>query len=772
MALSVPVSTSKQAPGAAASLTSDAIATQDGDLLVVGVTWYLGDALGAITDSGGHTWQLAEGPSGAVEPSPGGSAAIFYAENVTGSAAHTVTFTPDQTTEIAMSVLCVRGAPLSSALRSADSFVGTATEHNTPYLTAGSDNEIFIGTGAVTFGVEGTAALDPGSPWTLVDSLPGGTPQGIISAYRVVGPAEIDRFRWSVASVHAAGNCIAAFGAFVETDPEVEPETPDYEVTIGEETGLNPLLETFKIQETLDAPDVAIFDIESAGSPFLRFSLGDTVFVTENGVRIFGGYVTGLRERGFSGPNGNDFVVEIQATSYELNAQRRVITEQFSGGSPAESLEDILTQLVDDYLDVVGVTLHPSQATGPSIPTQTFERVRGDQVLRSITESIGYLYSIDFENRLRAWAPGDIAAPFDYDEDVNPERMTGDIEVEKQLQNGYANKVILVGEPIVVPDHIDPFTGDGAEDTFPLTYKVGGPFPYVADGAVGYGVVRYTADNSTESIGGVEAPGGFFWEYDPFAQTIRRRGGAPGNGVQFSIQYHGLFIPNAEAEDAGEIAQYGLWEHVEHVTAVTDNVSAQELADALLAQKLASKSEIATLSTRELGFHPGQTIGIESPLRELTGDFLITQVDTVSESGSPRLVRRITAAKSENNDHDWRKVIQQWSDDSTGSSTSAAGSASSTTSSAGAGLGLHATHHEAGGIDEVTVEQLPTASGSAGDVLTHDGAGGSSWEPPTGGGSPSGSSFYMSPVTTGGDPTTAELIFAPDGDVVMVPVDF
>ncbi len=41
------------------------------------------------------------------------------------------------------------------------------------------------------------------------------------------------------------------------------------------------------------------------------------------------------------------------------------------------------------------------------------------------------------------------------------------------------------------------------------------------------------------------------------------------------------------------------------------------------------------------------------------------------------------------------------------------------------------------------------------------------WE--ASGGSPA---FYMSPLTTGGDPTTAELIFGPDGDVVMLPVLF
>jgi hypothetical protein len=533
---------------------------------------------------------------------------------------------------------------------------------------------------------------------------------------------------WSVADATARQTRY-----FVIGDPIADP--PDYDITIGDETGLNPILETFRIQETLDAPDVAIFDIESAGSPFLRFSLGASVFVTENGVRIFGGYVTGLRERGFSGPNGGDFVVEIQATSYEINAQRRVITELISQGSPAETISDALTTLVTNYYDDVGVTLHPDQATGPDLPALTFERVRGDQVNREIAESVGYLISIDFENRLRAWAPGDIEAPEDYDEDVNPEILTGDIEVEKQLQNGYANKVILVGEGIVVPDHIDSFVGDGAEDTFDLTYKIVGPVPYGdGTGAVGYAVVNYNGVPGSEPIGGLLATG-LDWKYDPIARTIQRTAGVPGNGVPFSIQYHGLFEPEATAQDAGEIATYGLWEHVEHVTTVTDDTSAQAYADALLAQKLASKSEIVTAHTRELGYHPGQMMAMASDLRQLTGEYLITQVDTFSEAGGVRLVRKLTLAKSENNDHDWRKVIQQWSQ---GASTTSGTAASSTTSSAGPGLGLHAAHHERDGIDEINVEDLAAGSGSEGDVLTLV-SGVPTWDAPTGGGSPSGS---------------------------------
>jgi hypothetical protein len=589
----------------------------------------------------------------------------------------------------------------------------------------------------------------------IVAATPSGTASATVEAYASllsVGTAAFT-LDWDAADATSRQTLYLALGE-PTAPPEPAPDPPEYDVTIGAETGINPLLETFRIQETLDAPDVAIFDIESAGSPFTRFSLGDLVFVTENGVRIFGGYVTGLRERGFSGPNGGDLVVEIQATSYEINAQRRVVTETFSGGSPTGTVQDALETLIADYYGDVGVTLHPDQQIGPVLPILTFERTRGDQVNAAIAESVGYLISIDFENQLRAWAPGDIPAPDDYDEDVNPEILTGDIEVEKQLQNGYANKVILVGEGIVVPDHIDPFVGDGSEDTFDLTYKIVGPFPYVSDGAIGYGVVRYTADNSTESIGGLDSPVGFFWEYDPVALTIRRRAAAPANLQAFTIQYHGLFEPNATAQDAGEIAIYGLWEHVEHVTTVSDNTSAQELADAILAQKLASKSEIVTCYTRALGFHPGQMMAIESPLRELTGSFLITQVDTSSEAGGQRLVRKITAGKSENNDHDWRKVIQQWSQGSTSTTTIDGGT--STTTSSGAGLGLHATHHQSGGIDPIKLDDLatpddntdldvstsrhglvPKISGSDDYVLTKSGSS-AVWAAPTGGGSPSG----------------------------------
>jgi PASTA domain len=491
----------------------------------------------------------------------------------------------------------------------------------------------------------------------------------------------------------------------VSTGPAGPAPPPVYVIGIGE-VEVVPLLATFRIQETIDAPDTMIADVFSVATgdagpslpayqarvladgasaywplddpegsttardlvgtevsalstPFLRFALGLPVVVTENGVRIFGGVVTGTRERGLTGPSATDLVVEIQATSYELSAARRVITAAISQDG-AETIGAAFATLVTDYYAEVDVTLHPDQVAGPALPAATFTRSRGDAVNKHLASSVGYLQSIDFENRLRAWAPGDVLAPDNYDEAVNPELLTGDITVERQLQNGYANRVILTGDPIPVPGHVDHFTGDGTTDTWPVTYQVNGPYPYFVDGAVAQGVIQYPATSTTEAIGGVEAPVGFQWEYDPIALTIHRRLGPVAAGVAFDFPYDGLFIPAGSAEDAAEIAALGLWEHVENVTAVITDVSAQGYAEALLAAKIASKDEIVRLQTRALGFHPGQTMTIASFSRELSGDYLITQVDTGSESGGILLVRSITASKSQNNTHDWRRVYQQW----------------------------------------------------------------------------------------------------------------
>jgi len=761
-------------PGASGGTTA-AIDTTGATLLVVSVSYYGVGTAPTVTDSKGNTWTALTMHGGtiprhqlfyALTPTVGtghtftASGSGFYPAIIAQAYAGVGTFQTDtgavtagaaslasgSVTPSANGALVVAGMSGQSGTSVTLAPAGFAVTHS-PFA-AGTSMQ-----GALAWLVQATAAaINP--TWTFAGSQEAGAttavflpPVGVTvpdvvgltaaaagTALGAVGlttgtvttaPSPTVAIGLVISQTPAAGSLVAPGSVVdyvVSTGPAGPAPPPVYVIGIGE-TDVVPLLATFRIQETIDAPDTMIADVFTVGTPFVRFSLGTAVVVTEDAVRIFGGIVTGTRERGLTGPSATDLVVEIQATSYELSAARRVITAAISQGTPAETIGGAFATLVTDYYAEVGVSLHPDQVAGPGLPAATFERVRGDAVNKQLAASVGYLQSIDFENRLRAWAPGDVLAPEAYDETVNPHLLTGDITVDRQLQNGYANRVILVGNPIAIPDHQDHFTGDGVTDTWAITYQVTGPFPYFVDGAVAFGIVVETVSGGTESIGGVEAPPGYLWEYDPIAQTIHRRAGPVAAGVAFYFPYHGQFVPEGMAEDAAEIAIYGLWEHVENVTAVMTDVSAQEYADALLAAKLASKDEIVTLQTHALGFHPGQTMTIVSPSRQLSGDYLISQVDTASD-GSLWMRRSITASKSQGNTHDWRRVYQQWAGASAGSSGGGAGSSPS--SGAGAGLPILISASSllgrgsagAGSVEEITLSNSLIMTGTSLTVRT------------------------------------------------------
>jgi hypothetical protein len=472
--------------------------------------------------------------------------------------------------------------------------------------------------------------------------------------------------------------------AYLPTITPLEADQ-DYVVTIGG-VDVHPLIETFTITETMDSPDTLIGEVVSIAAPYFRPTVGQSVFVTEGGVRIFGGSVTGVRERGFSGPNGGDIVVEIQASSFELNAARRAITASFSTVTPA-TIGAAFNDLVVNFYGALGVVLHPAQVAGPVIPAVSFERERGDTVNRQLAGSIGWLQSIDFFNQLRAWAPGDIAAPVNYDENVNPDLLTGDLTVERQLQNGYANRIVLSGEPQQTDD-TDRWIGDGVTQLFHLSRQ-----------PINWWVVVLNETNLYETVGS----DGAMWIIDPAAKTIRREDwkGPPPAGTIIDFRYVGIFDPHAAAEDAAEIAQYGLWEFADTISSLTGG-SATDYAAQLLARKIASKDEIVTMDTRQVGFRPGQLMNVIAPSRGVAGDFLITQVETRYEADSKRLVRTMTLARSQANDHDWRRIYVQWAGGAIGDTGSGGGSTTFPPPiDPGAGSAIHGATHQPEGIDPI-----------------------------------------------------------------------
>lgn len=422
---------------------------------------------------------------------------------------------------------------------------------------------------------------------------------------------------------------------------------------------VNPKLESFEIRETSGGISTMTCVLESYGSPVERYDVQLPVVVQEDGVTIFAGTITQTREQGLAGaPNAYSetgapqIATTITAEDYGRLAERVYVTETVAVGTP---LSTFLATIVT-YLAAQGVTLHGSQVTGPNLPAMVFDRVRASDVLQALTDATGYVSRIDYDKKLRMWLSGDLAAPFDINEDDAPPRWTGDVEVERILGDEYANRVTVVSDLITQYGREETFIGDGTTNTFTLQYTLFAHRGYVTYNGV-YETLRTFGDPAS-------------WTYDATTNSLTRDAGVPANASTFTINFDGTFEAFATAEDAGEIAANGLVEYVEQRSDITDSTSAQALADALLAERLNAGDHVVTYDTRYPAstLRAGQQQTLTAPARDITGDHLIRDLRVRAETpvtadyavADLGLIRTVTAKRNQVLGGKWQHTYRDW----------------------------------------------------------------------------------------------------------------
>ena len=197
----------------------------------------------------------------------------------------------------------------------------------------------------------------------------------------------------------------------------------------------NVLARSVSLSATANGADRFRVDVLSQNASY-RPSLDDEVTLTVDGTRWFGGIITNIRERGAGGPTVS-IISEIDATDYSQLAQERHATVDF----PSQTLAARLGTIVSSYLSAAGVTLHGSQATGPTLAAVSYRLARIDAILDEIaTLAEGWIWTIDGSKVLRMFEPGTVSAPFNIT--IPATTWYGDLEVEPTRQD-YANRVIV-----------------------------------------------------------------------------------------------------------------------------------------------------------------------------------------------------------------------------------------------------------------------------------------------------------------------------------------
>ena len=396
-----------------------------------------------------------------------------------------------------------------------------------------------------------------------------------------------------------------------------------------------------------------------------RPALSDDITVVQDGTTIFGGEIESVRESGVGGLPVTPILLEITATDYQGLPDRRVVTDSYV----SSNLKTRLTSLVSDYLSTYGVTLHASQANGPTLEAVTYDHRSLTDVLNELSNLTGYVWTISASKVLRMQLPSSVSAPFNVTAGTN---QVGDLTVEPS-RHDYANVVtVRAGAPSVV-EKTDTFTGNGATTTFTLTYPAVSFRGYVTNA----GVYETLGTDAT-------------WSYNSSTNQITRTS-APASPNSIVIVYDAQFPIFVTAQDSGEVAAHKEWEVVIDAPDVFDYDAALALADAELALRIVT-SQTIRYTTWTAGLVPGQQQTITTSQRNLSAvTCLITEVRITNDIGNGYLRHEVTAVSS-GFVGSWRDTYAQWS-----------GTSSTRSLASSAGFGVAST-------------TAPVSTGPVGDV--------------------------------------------------------
>lgn len=202
-------------------------------------------------------------------------------------------------------------------------------------------------------------------------------------------------------------------------------------------TPVDAVLTSLRVQKPANGVPQLFFEVDSVGATY-RPAMDAEVVLTEGSTRRFGGWVDGPEESGLGGaPIGSDITTRVDARHYASIVDRTLVHGSYAAGTLKASLQQMLADTANPQ---PGLTLHASQANGPSLEARTYDYARTREVLDEWSTLTGWLWLVTDDNELRFVEPGTVSASFDLtDGDDNTE---GDIVV-KESRSDYWNRVVV-----------------------------------------------------------------------------------------------------------------------------------------------------------------------------------------------------------------------------------------------------------------------------------------------------------------------------------------
>lgn len=263
--------------------------------------------------------------------------------------------------------------------------------------------------------------------------------------------------------------------------------------------------------------------------------------------------------------------------------------------------------------------------SGTYIRKAVFNYVTMAQALDEICELSGAVWWITADKVLHYVARDEFKSPWDITLDHAPIR---DIEIETDLKE-YRNRQYLRAGQDVTDLQTESMKGDGSKRTFNLGYKV-----------AQQPVVKVNGIPQTVGVRQRDKNKAFYWAKDEKEITQSESATPLSSTDTLTVDYYGFYpiivvAENHEAieEMSARTGDTGLYEDVEENQMIDDGDLALEFANSKL-QKYAKINTRIHFETTKKGLQAGQLINIDLPEFDISGEFLISSVETRCETGN------------------------------------------------------------------------------------------------------------------------------------------
>jgi len=372
-----------------------------------------------------------------------------------------------------------------------------------------------------------------------------------------------------------------------------------------------------KIDIITSQVDSLSFKISRYGTRTWKPIIGDSVVVSDGATKMFGGEVVNIEES----TEGKVLTCKVMCKDYTHQLDKKLVYDTFED----EAVEDIVSSIITTYCP--SFTTTNVAVTGIELKYILFNYQQPSKCLEELAELIGYDWYVDYDKDIHFFskATGETTA-FDLTDDSG--NYVFDSLTFSENDTQLRNAVYVRGGEYVGDSRGDKVgVGDGTTKSFKLPYRYNEE-PTVTVGGSGktVGIDFIDSEDDYDCL----------WNYN---EKIVKFKTAPVSGDVVATGKP-LIPVLIKTKSSASINAYGEYEHVIVDKTILTKESARQRAEAEF-DDYALPIKSASFITIKTGLKSGQKINVQSAVRTLNQDYIITRIVTVMRTPVDKFTYRV-----------------------------------------------------------------------------------------------------------------------------------